>query len=149
MIKEIKLIDLDTYIDDRGCLSVLCQTSDGMMPKIERTYMVTNFGKNIVRGFHKHKLNWDCFIVTKGALKIVLVDDRPGSKDYKKKLTFVLNDKKPQALIVPPGVWHGLMGIDNRTQFLSICSENLDKKNPDEERIAPDSFGDVWEVKSR
>ena len=149
MVDEIKLLDLNTYIDDRGCLSVLCQTSDKIMPKIERIYMITNFNKGIVRGFHKHKLNWDCFVVTSGSLKIVLIDDREKSKDYKKKITFVLSDKKPQALIIPPGVWHGLMGVDNRTQFISICSENLDRNNPDEERISPDSFGDVWELKSR
>ena len=146
---EVKIVNLPTYTDDRGCLSVLCQTSDNVMPKIERSYMITNFGKNIVRGYHKHKKNWDCFIVVKGALKIILVDDRSGSDNYKKIKTYVLSDKHPQALIVPPGIWHGLMGLHKGTQFVSICSENLDKSNPDEERISPDSFGNVWEVESR
>lgn len=146
---EVKIINLPTYTDDRGCLSVLCQTSSKIMPKIERSYMITNFNKDVVRGFHKHKINWDCFVVLKGALKIVIVDDRSESKDHKKVQTFVLSDKSPQALVVPPGIWHGLMGLNKRTQFISICSENLDKENPDEERISPDSFGDVWKVKSR
>lgn len=152
MIKDIQLIKVPTYLDDRGYLSVLydhLQLPDIVYPKIDRVYFVGNFAKNTIRGFHKHKRNWDFFFITHGSAKIVLVDDRKDSLTYKEINTFILSDKQYSVLIVPPSIWHGFMSLEDDTQLINLASEGLDKSNPDEVRIPPDSYGDVWTVKGR
>jgi dTDP-4-dehydrorhamnose 3,5-epimerase-like enzyme len=63
--------------------------------------------------------------------------------------SFVLSERQPSLLIVPPGYWHGWMAIEDETIVLSTGSEVYDRKNPDELRVSPDVFGDVWAVKGR
>jgi hypothetical protein len=41
------------------------------------------------------------------------------------------------------------MSLEDDTQMISIASEVYNPEDPDEVRIPPDSFGDVWVVKGR
>ena len=52
-------------------------------------------------------------------------------------------------IVVPPGVYHGWMALEDDTQLISTASEVYNREKPDEVRIPPESFGDVWEVKGR
>jgi len=152
MIKDVQIIKVPTYIDDRGYLSVLydpLQLPNLKYPKIERVYFVGNFAKGTIRGFHKHKYNWDCFFISHGSAKFVLIDDRKEEPTYKEINVFVLSEKNYSILVVPPGIWHGWMSLEDGTQLINLASEKLDKKNPDEVRIPPDSFGDLWSIKGR
>ncbi len=63
--------------------------------------------------------------------------------------TFVIGARNPSLIVVPPGVYHGWMSLEDDTQMISTASEVYNRQNPDEVRVAPDSFGYVWEVKGR
>ncbi len=63
--------------------------------------------------------------------------------------SFVLSDLKPGVLIVPHSNWHGWMSLEDATIVVSTGSEVYSQKNPDEFRVSPDVFGDVWTVKGR
>jgi dTDP-4-dehydrorhamnose 3,5-epimerase-like enzyme len=63
--------------------------------------------------------------------------------------SFVLTERQPSLLVVPPGHWHGWMSLEDETIVLSTGSEVYDRNNPDEVRVSPDVFGDVWAVKGR
>jgi dTDP-4-dehydrorhamnose 3,5-epimerase-like enzyme len=52
-------------------------------------------------------------------------------------------------IIVPPGIYHGWMSLEDNTIMISVASEVYNKEKPDEVRIPPDSFGDVWTIKGR
>jgi hypothetical protein len=41
------------------------------------------------------------------------------------------------------------MSLEDDTQMISIASHAYNREKPDEVRIPPDSFGDVWTVKGR
>ena len=61
----------------------------------------------------------------------------------------VIGTNNPSLIVVPPGVFHGWMALEDNTQLISTASEVYDRGNPDEVRVPPDSFGYVWEVKGR
>jgi len=63
MIAGVKLIPVKTFVDDRGYINQIVQHSDGVFPKLERLYLVGNFGKGVIRGFHKHEKEWKCFFL--------------------------------------------------------------------------------------
>lgn len=149
MIIDVVKIDLVAYVDDRGYLIEIIRATDPHFTKFGQVYLVGNFAKGTIRAFHKHKVLWDWFFISHGAAKFVLVDDRKDSPTYKEQEIFVIGSRNPSLIIVPPGVYHGWMSLEDDTQMVSTASEVYNRENPDEVRISPDSFGDVWAVKGR
>ena len=79
----------------------------------------------------------------------MVVDDRKDSSTYKEINTFILSTLNPSVLTVPVGVYTGWISLQNDTVILGISSEPFDKENPDDERLDPFAFEDVWKVKDR
>ncbi|MGI0036653.1 MAG: dTDP-4-dehydrorhamnose 3,5-epimerase family protein, partial [Nitrososphaera sp.] len=92
---------------------------------------------------------WKGFFVASGAAKFVLVDDRKDSPTYKNNEAFVLTPASPSILVIPTGVYNGWMSLADNTIVIGISTEPFDRDNPDDERIPPDTFGDLWTVKGR
>lgn len=148
MIEGIKNSRVESFIDDRGFLSQILPEGDESFT-IKRIYSTGNFSKGTIRGFHKHKKEKKGFFVTSGSAKFVVVDDRKDSPTYKEINTFILSTLNPSVLTVPVGVYTGWMSLQNDTVILGISSEPFDKENPDDERLDPFAFEDVWKVKDR
>jgi len=154
-IRDVELIPLKPHIDDRGYLIEIIRAAEpktdpwSVCRKFGQVYLVGNFARGTIRAFHKHDKLWDFFFISHGVAKFVLVDDRKDSPTYQVMNTFILSEKNPSLLVVPPGVYHGWMSLEDDTQLVSIASELYNRENPDEIRIPPDSFGDVWTVKGR
>jgi len=117
--------------------------------QVKRIYSTGNFSKGIIRGFHKHKKEKKAFFVSTGSAKFVAVDDRKDSSTYKEINTFILSTLNPSVLTVPTGVYTGWMSLEDGTVVIGISSEKFDKDNPDDERLDPHTYGDVWKVKDR
>ncbi len=148
MIEGVKNNSVKSFIDDRGFLSQILPEGDEHF-QIKRIYSTGNFSMGVIRGFHKHKKEKKAFFVTSGATKFVAVDDRKESPTYKEINTFILSTLNPTVLTIPTGVYTGWISLQDGTVILGISSEPFDKKNPDDERIDPFAFGDVWKVKNR
>ena len=63
--------------------------------------------QGVLRGLHFHRRQTDYWICVKGSLRAVLLDLRQGSPSWKKSYAVELTQKKPEALLIPPGVAHG------------------------------------------
>ena len=149
MIDGVQSVDLVARVDDRGYLIEIVRATDPFMTKFGQVYLVGNFAKGTVRAFHKHLELWDLFFINHGAAKFVLVDDRSESPTYKAMNTFTASDRNPTLLVVPPGVFHGWMSLADDTQMISTATEVYQRERPDEVRIPPDTFGDLWAIKGR
>lgn len=147
MIKDVKLVDLVPNQDDRGYLIEILRASDEHFTKFGQVYLVGDNSRNIVRAFHVHKVLWDWFFVSHGSAKFALVDGRRQSPTFNETNTFILSDRKPQLLVIAPGVYHGWMSLEDDTQMISTASEVYNRDNPDEERVPFDSFGYDWNIK--
>jgi dTDP-4-dehydrorhamnose 3,5-epimerase len=153
-IQDVKVIPLTTHMDDRGYLTEIARHSDapedhGIVHKFGQVYLVGDMTKGTIRGFHKHNLLWDWFFISHGSAKFVLKDDRDDSPTKGELMTIVIGSRKPATVVVPPGVYHGWMSLEDDTQMISVASEYYNSAEPDEVRIPSDSFGDVWDIKGR
>lgn len=146
-IDELEIVPLQIHFDDRGYLFEIIHNYD--MPKFGQVYIVGDPVRGTVRAFHKHEVLWDYFCIIKGSAKFIFVDDRNENQTYQKQETVILSEKSPEMIIVPPGVYHGWMSLEDETIMVSTASEVYNKENPDEIRISPDSFGDIWTVKGK
>jgi dTDP-4-dehydrorhamnose 3,5-epimerase len=149
VIEGVENVSLVVRSDDRGYLIEIVRVTDPFLKKFGQVYLVGSFAKGTVRAFHKHVDLWDLFFISHGAAKFILVDDRQGSPTYKEMNTFVTGARNPSLIVVPPGVFHGWMSLEDDTQMISTATEVYQREQPDETRIPADSFGDVWAVKGR
>jgi dTDP-4-dehydrorhamnose 3,5-epimerase-like enzyme len=154
-----RVIPLERHIDDRGYLYEIIHATDEFLPQFGQTYIVCSPVRNTIRGFHKHNVLWDYFCVARGAGKFVVArapDDSVTGASASGQVvkpesieTFILSDRKPSLLVIPPNHWHGWMALEDETLVVSTGSEVYNRANPDELRVSPDVFGDVWAVKGR
>ncbi len=154
MIEGVKVIELTVREDDRGYLIEIARTATDSEPhavvhQFGQVYLVGDPVRGTIRAFHKHNELWDWFFISHGSAKFVLKDDRPDSPTYGEMMTIVASARNPKLIVVPPGVYHGWMSLEDDTQLISTASHVYNRENPDEVRIPPDSFGDVWTVKGR
>jgi dTDP-4-dehydrorhamnose 3,5-epimerase len=147
MIKDLKLVDLVAHVDDRGYLIEILRSTDDHFTKFGQVYIVGDPVRNTIRAFHVHKALWDWFFICHGSAKFALVDGRKDSQTFEEINTLILTERKPQLLVVPPGVYHGWMSLEDDTQMISTASEVYNREDPDEERVPFDSFGYDWNVK--
>lgn len=154
VIDGVKVVDLPVFEDDRGFLIEIARTADdpephGVVHRFGQVYLVGDPVRGTIRAFHKHAELWDWFFISQGSAKFVLKDDRPDSPTYGEMMTVIASHRRPRLIVVPPGVYHGWMSLEDNTLMVSTASHTYNRANPDEVRIPPDSFGDVWTVKGR
>ncbi len=149
MIQGVEVVPLVVRADDRGYLIEILRATDPYFTRFGQVYLVGNMARGTIRAFHKHAALWDWFFISHGSAKFVLKDDRPDSPTYGEMMTVVVGERNPTLIVVPPGVYHGWMSLEDDTQLISTASEVYQRERPDETRIPPDSFGDVWTVKGR
>ena len=152
MIEGVKVIELVLREDDRGYLTEIARhASDleehGVIHTFGQVYLVGDPVRGAIRAFHKHGELWDWFFISHGSAKFVLKDDRLESPTHGEMMTVTASIRTPRLIVVPPGVYHGWMSLEDDTQMVSIASHTYNRVKPDEIRIPPDSFGDVWTVK--
>ncbi|MGD8238600.1 MAG: dTDP-4-dehydrorhamnose 3,5-epimerase family protein [Armatimonadota bacterium] len=149
MIEDVSVVDLVVHMDDRGYLIEIVRASDDHFTKFGQVYIVGDMTQGTIRAYHKHEELWDWFFISRGSAKFVLRDDREDSPTYGEMMTITTGARRPAVIAVPPGVYHGWMALEDDTQLISTASEVYRRDNPDEVRVPPDSFGDVWVVKGR
>ena len=154
MIDGVSVIPLVARMDDRGYLIEIARSlgsegSHAVIQQFGQAYLVGDMKAGTVRAFHKHHELWDWFFISHGSAKFVLSDDRQDSATYGELAVIVSGERNPSLIVVPPGVYHGWMSLEDDTQMVSIASHPYQRTQPDEVRIPPDSFGDVWTVKGR
>ena len=146
-IEGLEIINLKVNLDDRGYLFEVIHNYE--IPRFGQVYIVGDPVRGVIRAFHKHDALWDYFCIVKGSAKFVFSDDRKNSATYQQRETIILSERLPKTIIVPPGVYHGWMSLEDDTIMASTGSEIYNKEKPDECRISPDTFGDVWTVKGK
>ena len=107
------IIDIPTFSDDRGSVSVV----EKLLPfEVKRIYYI--FDVSSKRGGHRHKKTIQALICLGGTCE-VFVDD--GSKVTNFEL-----DKNNKCLIVNPEDWHTMDHFSNNATLLVLSSEYYD-----------------------
>lgn len=164
----VTVTDLKVHLDDRGYLFEVVHgfelpqitLSSGIFPMFGQVYVVGDPVRGTIRAYHRHEKLWDYFCIVNGSAKFSFVkgtarksEDYEGRPIIEEHEIVVLNAKTPKMIIVPPGIWHGWMSLEDNTILLSVASELYNKDKPDEERCSPYEFeawtGPVWKVTAK
>lgn len=90
-----------------------------------------------ISAWHTHEVTTDRLFVLTGTIKIVLYDGRQESPTYGMINEFRGSLLRPQLIVVPPKVWHGVQNIGPQTAILlNIVDKAYQYEDPDHWRIA-------------
>ena len=86
--------------------------------------------------WHLHQTTTDRLFVSFGTIKIVLFDPRPDSPTYGLLNEFRVSELRPQLIVVPPQVFHGVQNIGTDTAILlNLVDEAYVYESPDHWRL--------------
>lgn len=113
-ISDCKLIDIPTFSDERGSLSVL-EASTSLPFEIKRVYYLTQVPDNSVRGSHAHKSLRQLIIALSGSFVVDLFDG--------KERASIKLDSASKGLMIVPWIWRELRSFSSQSVCLVLASE--------------------------
>lgn len=138
---EIKLLNGGVAVDDRGYL-LFCNDFD--FARVKRFYQVSNHRQGFIRAWHGHEREGKFVWAAAGSALIGIVPLDATPEDCSAVKKFVLSDKNPKILFIPPGHYNGFKSLepDTRLQFFSTTS--LDESLGDDIRQPYDTWN-IWD----
>ena len=137
LIEGVQVKRLKVIPDERGRLMEILRSDEPIFKKFGQLYMTTAY-PGVVKGWHYHKVQWDHFVIVSGMMKVVLYDMRDGSSTKGEVNEFFMGEKNPVLLRIPPGVAHGMKGMEpTGGMLINTPSHPYHYTEPDEFRIHP------------
>ena len=116
-VKDIKVIELPKFLDERGNLSVI-QEEDNIPFKIQRTYWLYDIPGGERRGGHAYKENQEFIVALSGSFDVII-------DDGKEKKRFLLN-RSYHGLYIPKGLWREMDNFSTNSLALILSSTRYD-----------------------
>ena len=128
MIKGVKITKIKSYNDNRGFFREILKQKDKYTNVNFKQISHSFIKKNITKGWHLHKKQYQWNYLVTGKINVWLFDTRKKSKTYKKSLKINIDSKKDKILyFFPPGVAHGYKSISKINHIIYGTSGYYDK----------------------
>ena len=151
-ILGVEIKTLRSHGDERGFFREIVRTTE---PVFEggtfAQWSHSKMQRNVVKAWHYHHVQTDWWYVPIGAVEVVLFDNRPESKTYKRMMHFNIGDSrfgsdtKELCVRIPPGVLHGLKVLSDEAHLFYITSvtysPNEEGRFPYDSPLVPHSWG--------
>jgi dTDP-4-dehydrorhamnose 3,5-epimerase len=147
--RELILINGGIAVDDRGTLNF---ANDFNFYGVKRFYQVQNFNTSTIRAFHGHLNEAKYVFVSKGSAIVAAVrlDDIKSPSKNQKVNRYILSDRNPQILFIPPKYANGFKPLEEDTRIIFFSTSSLEESKGDDYRFPIDYWGkDIWEVENR
>ena len=127
-IKDLFIIDVKTYGDNRGYFMETYKQSDFESVGLHYTFLQDNQSssrKGVLRGLHfqRHFPQAKLVRVLKGEVYDVAVDLRSGSSTYGKWVGVLLSVDNKRQFLIPRGFAHGFVVVSDYAEFAYKCDE--------------------------
>ena len=124
--------------DDRGHFLEVHRVGCGLsrqFPHFTTQVSATVTYPGIVKAFHYHLRQYDCWTVVKGMMQVALVDLRRQSPTFGMRNTLYVGEMRPWQVLIPPGVAHGYKVITPEPAVLVYVTSQF--YNPSDEYRIP------------
>ena len=133
---EPTLIKGGLAVDDRGSLRFI---NDFKFEGVKRFYLVENHKVDFVRAWHGHKKEGKYVYVTSGSALVGVVN-----METEEVSKFVLSDKSPKVLWIPPGNYNGFKSLEENTKIIFFSTSTLEESLGDDIREEHNRWN-IWE----
>ncbi len=127
-IKDVYIIDVKTYGDNRGYFLETYKESDFKAAGLDYNFVQDNQSsscKGVLRGLHFQKAHPQAKLVRviKGEVFDVAVDLRKNSPTYGQWVGVVLSEENKRQFMIPRGFAHGFVVMSDYAEFAYKCDE--------------------------
>ena len=127
-IKDVYIIDVKTYGDNRGYFMETYKESDFKAAGLDYNFVQDNQSssrKGVLRGLHFQKTHPQAKLVRvlKGEVFDVAVDLRKDSPTYGQWVGVVLSEENKRQFMIPRGFAHGFVVMSDYAEFAYKCDE--------------------------
>lgn len=127
-IKDVYIIDVKTYGDNRGYFMETYKESDFREAGLNYNFVQDNQSssrKGVLRGLHFQKNYPQAKLVRviKGEVFDVAVDLRKGSETYGQWVGVLLSEENHRQFMIPRGFAHGFVVVSDYAEFAYKCDE--------------------------
>ena len=149
MIDGVKVIPLKKICDERGKVVHMLRNDEPHFSKFGEIYFSTAY-PGVVKAWHIHKKMTLNYAVVKGMVKLVLYDDRSGSKTKGELMEIFIGDHNHSLVIIPPMIWNGFKRVGTEEAIVGNCPDiphdpnEIMRKEPTSKDIPYD-----WALKNR
>ena len=153
LIAGVQCARFDLWPDDRGYVLEVQRIGHGLATHFPTETTQISAALNypgIIKAFHFHKHQTDCWTPAAGLLQVVLIDLRPESISFGARNTLYVGALRPWQILIPPGVAHGYKVIGAAPSVLVYATDRF--YNPaDEGRIPHDDhrLNYDWELQHK
>jgi dTDP-4-dehydrorhamnose 3,5-epimerase len=147
MNDEVRLIRGGLATDDRGEVGFVNEFD---FADVKRFYMVSNHRQGFIRAWHAHRKEGKYVLVVKGAAMVcgVKIDDWDQPSRDLQIHRYVLSERLPSALYLPPGYANGFMSLTDNAKLLFFSTATLEDSLGDDIRYDA-RYWDPWTVEER
>ena len=131
-----KLINGGVSVDDRGSVRFV---NDFNFDGVKRFYQVENHRRGFIRAWHGHKKEGKYVYVPNGSALVGVVN-----METEEVSKFVLSDKSPKILWIPPGYYNGFKSLEENTKILFFSTSTLEESVGDDIREEHNRWN-IWE----
>jgi dTDP-4-dehydrorhamnose 3,5-epimerase len=143
LIHGVQCAPLALWPDDRGYFVEVQRAGQGLSASfpLETTQISAALNyPDIIKAFHYHRHQTDCWTPAMNMLQVALVDLRAESPTFGRKNTLYVGNLRPWQILIPPGVAHGYKVVGTAPSLLVYATDRF--YNPaDEGRIPHDHPG--------
>jgi dTDP-4-dehydrorhamnose 3,5-epimerase len=153
LIAGVKCAPVAVWPDDRGYFLEIQRMGHGLAAHFPKETTQISAAQNypgIIKAFHFHKHQTDCWTPVCGMLQVVLVDFRPESETFGRKNTIYVGALRPWQILIPPGVGHGYKVIGADPSVLVYATDRF--YNPGDEGRIPHNDPRIaydWELQHK
>jgi dTDP-4-dehydrorhamnose 3,5-epimerase len=135
MIAGVKITPLEILPDERGMILKMLRNDDLHFTSFGEIYFSVIY-PGVVKGWHIHEKMTLNYAVIRGAIKLVLYDERKNSSTRNEVQEIFLGRENYKLVTIPPQVWNGFKCIGPEPATVANCSDL--PHDPDEiSRIHP------------
>lgn len=138
LLDGVTIQPIALWPDDRGHFLEVQRMGHGLaaaFPVDSTQVSATMTYSGVVKAFHYHCHQYDCWTVVKGMLQVALADLRLHSPTFGQRNTIYCGDKRPWQVLIPPGVAHGYKVIGSESAVLVYVTSRF--YDPADERRIP------------
>lgn len=138
LIEGVRVDPLALWPDDRGHFLEVLRVGQGLageFPAASSQVSATLTRSGVIKAFHYHLHQHDCWTVVSGMLQVALADLRRNSKTYGQRNTLYVGTMRPWQILIPPGVAHGYKVISGEPATLVYVTSRF--YNPTDELRLP------------
>jgi dTDP-4-dehydrorhamnose 3,5-epimerase len=153
LIDGVKCAPFAVWPDDRGYFIEVQRIGKGLAahfpPETTQVSAARNY-PGIIKAFHLHKHQTDCWTPAAGMLQVALIDLRPDSKTFGSRNTLYVGQLRPWQILIPPGVAHGYKVIGLEPSMLVYATDRF--YDPADEGRIPHNHADLnydWELQHK